>query len=306
MKILLAGATGTLGGPLIRQFNAAGHEVVGIARTPQGVERLRTRGAGAVLADVLDRDAFLRAVENMSADAVVHELTDLKKAPATFGAMKQTNRLRIEGTANLVEAAQLIGAKRMITQSIVFGYGYTDHGHQPVTEETPFGEPRGDATDVPVQALLSTETQVRQAEGIAGIALRYGLFYGDDILGMKRSLNRFALPVPSYWRGKIPLIHHWDAASATVAALERGVPGRAYNIVDDLPVSWHEFITTVARETGARKPVVLPDAVLRAVAPYAGALITRLSMRVSNDLAKKELRWEPRYPTVADGVKASS
>ena len=306
MKILLAGATGTLGGPLIRQLNAAGHEVVGITRTPQGVERLRTRGAGAVLADVLDRDEFLRAVEHMSADAVVHELTDLKKAPATFGAMKQTNRLRIEGTANLVEAAKLIGAKKMVTQSIVFGYGYVDHHTEPLTEDSPFGEPHGDATDKPIEAMLSTETQVREAEGIAGIALRYGLFYGEDVLAMKRSLNRLSLPVPSYWRGKLPLIHHWDAASATVAALERGIPGRAYNIVDDMSVSWHEFITTVARETGARRPIVLPDAVLRTLAPYAGAMITRLSMRVSNDLAKRELRWEPRYPTVSDGVKASS
>lgn len=305
MKILLAGATGTLGGPLVAQLNAAGHEVVGITRTPQGVERLRSRGAGAVLADVLDRDALLRSVEHMAADAVVHELTALKKPPRTYGAMGQTNRLRIEGTANLLEAARLVGAKRMVTQSIVFGYGYVDHGREPITEDAPFGQPRGNRTDKPIEALLSTETQVREADSIEGIALRYGLFYGEDLDVMKRSLNRFALPVPSYWRGKVPLIHHQDAASATIAALERGIAGRAYNIVDDMPVSWHEFVSTVSRETRSRRPVVLPDAVIRLIAPYAGELITRLSMRVSNDLAKKELRWEPRYPTVADGVQAS-
>lgn len=301
MKVLLAGATGTLGKPLIAALRQGGHEVIGIARTDGGVATLEQRGASAVIADVLDRDALLRAVDSIGADAVIHELTALKKAPATYGAMTQTNRLRVEGTTNLVAAYEAVGATRFITQSIVFGYGYTDHGDALVTEQSPFGELHGDATDAPIAAMVSTEQQAFATGG--GIALRYGLFYGEDIPSIKRMLDRWSLPVPAQWRGSLPLVHHRDAAAATVAALERGIPGRAYNVVDDSHTNWREFIETVAAVTGARGPLALPDGLIRMVAPYAGAMMTGLNLRVSNDLAKRELGWAPEFPTIAEGVR---
>ena len=305
MKVVLAGATGTLGKPLIAALKASGHEVIGIARSAAGVATLNARGASSVVADVMDRDTLLRALQGVRAEAVIHELTALKKPPTTFGAMRETNRLRIDGTANLLEAARAVGATRFLTQSIVFGYGYTDHGEQLVTERSPFGQVHGDATDEPIAAMASTENQAFGAPGIDGIALRYGLLYGEDVPNMKRMLDRWSLPVPAHWRGSLPLIHHADAAAATVAALERGVAGRAYNLVDDGVVSWREFIETVSAATGARKPLALPDALLRAVAPYAGTMMTRLNLRVSNELAKRELDWLPQYATIAAGVPAS-
>jgi nucleoside-diphosphate-sugar epimerase len=297
MRVILAGATGTLGEPLIAQLRAAGHEVIGITRSDAGVATLKERGASAVVADVMDREVLLRAIDGVRADAVIHELTALKKAPATFGAMRATNRLRIDGSLNLVEAAHMVGATKFITQSIVFGYGYAALGD--VTEQTPFGLPHGDATDAPIAAMVSAE---RQAFEFGGVALRYGLFYGRDIQSMKRMLNRRSLPVPSRWRGTMALIHHDDAAAATVAALERGVTGHAYNIVDETPISWHDYIQTVAAATAAARPLALPDGLVRLVAPYAGAMMTRVDMRVSNELAKRELGWAPRYPSAADGV----
>jgi len=303
MRVIIAGATGTLGLPLLAQLNHAGHDVVGIAHTPAGVATLTARGAQALVADVLDRDALLLAVEGMRADAVIHELTALKKAPATFGAMNQTNRLRIEGSANLVEAAQAVGATRFLTQSIVFGYGFGDIGD--VTEESEFGQPVGDARDAVIEGIASAERQAFAAEGMSGIALRYGLFYGRDIQTMTRMLDRWSLPVATTWRGTLALVHHDDAAAATVGALERGAAGRAYNIVDDTPVSWRDYVETVSAVTGARAPLALPDGLLRAVVPYAGLLMTRINMRVSNERAKRELGWSPRYPAVSDGVRAS-
>ncbi len=264
MRVLLAGATGTLGKPLIAGLLAGGHEVIGITRTPAGVTTLTERGASSVVADVMDRDALLRAVDGIEADAVIHELTALKKAPAAFSGMRETNRLRVDGTAHLVEAAASVGATRFLTQSIVFGYGFGDHGPTPLTEQAAFGVvgPNDDQRTRPVlDALVSTEQQAFATGG--GIALRYGLFYGLDIPVMRKMLDAFSLPVPRSWRGSIPFIHHEDAAAATVAALEHGVPGRAYTVADDGDTSWREFVELVAATTGARKPLALPDGLIR-------------------------------------------
>lgn len=301
MKVILAGASGTLGRPLMAALRSAGHEIVGITRTAQGAERISARGGQPIIADVMDRDAILRAFTGVRADAVLHELTALKKAPARFSQMNETNRLRIQGTTNLLEVAREAGATRFVTQSIVFGYGYRDVGR--VDETDAFGTLAGDATDSAIHAMVSTENQTFNAPGIDGIALRYGLLYGEDVATMVRMLNRRGLPVPTKWRGTLGLIHHADAASATVAALEHGTDGRAYNIVDDTPISWRDYIQTVAGTHRAKSPLAMPDALLRVVAPYAAALMTRINMTVSNQRAREELRWAPRFPSVADGLK---
>lgn len=303
MKVLVAGATGTLGGPLLHALRDGGHEVIGIARSEKSAQVVRERGGRPVIADVMDRDALLRAVDGIHVDAVVHELTALRKPPARFSDMAETNRLRIEGSANLLEAARTVGATRFVTQSIIFGYGYQDVGA--VDESAPFGELAGDATDQPIEAMVSAEQQAFHAPGIDGIALRYGLFYGADAATMVGMLNRWSLPVPTRWRGMLGFIHHEDAAAATVVALERGIAGRAYNIVDDTPVSWREFVETVARVYQTKKPIPLPDGLLRAVAPYAGTMMTRVNIRVSNARARQELGWAPRYASVGEGLRAS-
>jgi len=110
-----------------QQLQAAGHEVLGITRSPSGGARLTSAGVRPIIADAMDRSALLEALRGVSADAVVHQLTALTKAPARHSHMAQTNRLRTEGTENLLAAARAVGAGRFVTQSIVFGYGYTDH-----------------------------------------------------------------------------------------------------------------------------------------------------------------------------------
>ena len=77
MRVLLAGASGAVGTPLTRQLIAAGHQVVGITRSQTNAERLRTAGAEAVVADVMDRENLLTAVRDVRADAVMHQLTAL-------------------------------------------------------------------------------------------------------------------------------------------------------------------------------------------------------------------------------------
>lgn len=303
MRVLLAGASGALGGPLVRQLVAAGHQVSGTTRSRQGASRITQSGGSPIVVDVMDRDALLRAVDGMTFQAVVHQLTALKKPPARHRDMAQTNALRIQGTAHLLQAAQATGARRFLTQSIVFGYGYTDHGTTPLTEDSPFGVLQGNAFDAHLAAMVSTEQQATQAEGIEGIALRYGLFYGADIDNVVRMLRRRMLPVARHG-GEIPFIHHEDAAAATVAALHHGKAGSAYNIVDDTPATFRQLITGIAEHRHAPRPLVVPQWVLAVAAPYGKALFAGISMRVSNTRAKTDLSWNPRYPSTSDGIQA--
>jgi len=231
MNVLLAGATGALGIPLTRQLLARGHQVLGLTRGPAGAARLRALGARPVVADALDRDGLLRSVEGLTADAVIHELTALKQPPLRHRGMVRTDRLRTEGTANLLAAAELLGARPFLTQSFVLGYGYRDHGGRVLTERDPFGEAAGDRNDPHLAAMRSTELQAWSAP--EGIALRYGLLYGADADRLRPMLATRRLPVAD--GGVVGWVHHEDAAAATVAALERGRAGQAYNIVDDRP-----------------------------------------------------------------------
>jgi len=302
MRILFAGASGTLGTALVPQLRAAGHEVLAITRSRESAARL---GSASIVADAMDREGLLAALAGVRADVVLHELTALASAPTHYRSMKATNDLRTTGTANLVEAARLVGARRMVTQSIVFGYGYRRAHPAPVDESAPFATPEGAPVDTVHAALASTEQQVRDAEGLEGIALRYGLFYGRDAAPVRRMLGRRMLPVTRS-EGVIPFIHHEDAAAATLAAIERGTPGAAYNIADDSPASWRRYVTAAATALGAPAPITVPVWLARAAVPYAAELMTRLDLRVSSDKARAELGWSPRYPTVEQGWAAAA
>jgi nucleoside-diphosphate-sugar epimerase len=298
MKVLLAGASGALGVTIARHLIPHGHEVLGLTRDPGGGDRLIELGMTPVIADALDRDALLRALDGQSADAVIHELTALRKPPLRHSGMALTDQLRSVGTTNLLAAAQQLGARRFLTQSFILGYGYRDHGNQLLTEEAPFGIPQGDACDPHLEAMRSTEQQTFTAP--EGIALRYGLLYGGDAEQMRTQLASHKVPVAS--GGLLGWIHHKDAAAATVAALEHGRGGQAYNLVDDRPATWEEMFTAMARAFGTPTPWRLPRWVFRLVAPYVATFAVDTSMRVSPAKAHAELGWRPAFPTYLDGI----
>jgi nucleoside-diphosphate-sugar epimerase len=302
MRVLLAGASGALGLPLTRRLTAAGHEVIGLCRNPAGAPALMELGAQPVVADALDRSALLHAVDGLAADAVIHELTALKKPPTRHSGMVPTDRLRSEGTANLLAAAAAIGASRFVTQSIILGYGYYDHGGVPLTEDDPFGLPTGTRSDPHVAAMLAAERQAFESGD--GIALRYGMFYGGDAQQVRRLLAGRRLPVVA--GGSLGWVHHEDAAAATVAALEHGRGGEAYNVVDDQPASWQEVYTAMAAAFGAPAPPRLPRWLFRLAAPYVTTFAADTSMIVANAKAKAELGWKPEFPTYREGIAAAS
>ena len=295
----MAGANGAIGTPLTRLLLSRGHQVIGLIRNPDGAAGLRELGAQPIAADALDREALLRAVNGVAADAIIHELTSLRKPPLRASGMTITNRLREQGTTNLLAVADRIGASRIVTQSIILGYGFRDHGDRIISEQEPFGVLAGDMTDAAIAAMHSAETQTFTAP--EGIALRYGLLYGGDAPEMRAQLAKRGVPVTS--GGVLGWLHHFDAAAATVAALENGRPGQAYNIVDDRPATWQEVFTTMAQAFGAPPPRKIPRWLMRFIAPYI-ATVVGSSMRVSNAKAASELGWHPRFPTYHDGIAA--
>jgi nucleoside-diphosphate-sugar epimerase len=291
MRVLLAGASGAIGHYLVPQLLEAGHEVIGITRRPGSLA-----GTGAIerVADVSSRPEFLAALDGIHADAVIHQLTALKKPPLTYRDMRETNRLRLEGTSNLIAGAKQIGATKMVAASMFYGYGFTEHNTSHVDETDPFGELDGRNDDV-IRAVHGLEQQVR---AFGGVVLRYGLIYDP------RSRN--VSPVPKTWHGRLPLLHISDAASAAVAALEHGKPGEVYNISDDVPTSYRDLQFALAKSIGARRPIELPESVIRAGAPFGGQLTTRTRLRISTEKAKRDLGWEPQFSSIAVGLPAKS
>ncbi|WP_280267769.1 NAD-dependent epimerase/dehydratase family protein [Nocardia wallacei] len=299
MRILLAGATGTISSALIPQLISAGHTVYGLTRNTRGAQRLTESGVRPVVADMMDAEALLTAVDGLRADAVVHQATALTRTPTRHRDLYATDALRDEGTGNLLRAAKALGAQRFVTQSFFLGYGWRDHGPAPLTEDRPFAQVEGGPFDPHLRSLRSNEDQVL---GFGGIALRYGLFYGPEpaTFGMMDSLRRRRLPVPRHAATLHP-IHIEDAASATVAALERGRPGRAYNIADDEPADMGDYLDTLAATADAPPPRRIPGWLLRTT-PYLHALLVRSHIRLDTTKARHELGWAPKYPTYREGM----
>jgi len=282
VRVLLAGSTGAIGQSLVPQLRAAGHEVVGLSRSPQA----------DVAVDLLDRETVLARLEGETFDAVIHQATALASRPATHAQMMRTNLLRTEGTSTLIAVARRSGAKRFVTASAFYGYGFLDHGEAPLTEDEPFGMRDGSANDEVLRCLLANE---QQARAFGGIALRYGMFYGDTS----------AQVFDAAFDGVLPMVHLEDAAAAAVRALTRGRRGQAYNIADDHPVSWRELQRAQSVAEGRRFPVGLPSWALRASAPFGAELLTRTSMRLSMAKTRRDLGWRPQYPSFADGLRES-
>jgi nucleoside-diphosphate-sugar epimerase len=222
--------------------------------------------------------------------------------------MAATNLLRIEGTANLIRASVAAGVQRIVGESFIYVYGYGDHGPVPKTEgDPPVAHSSDPGLQAVARALRSLERQLVTAaeQGqIEAIVPRFGLIYGPENRAAKHMvemLRRRRLPLVRNAIGIASLIHVDDAVSATIAALERGVPGAIYNIVDDEPVPINAYIAAVARMAGAPRPYTIPRWLARLAAPaaYAGAM-TRLP--ISNAKARRELGWQPRFPTFREGV----
>lgn len=310
MKVFVAGATGTLGMPLVRRLVAEKHQVTGLTRSPEKRRVLEQAGADAAVADALDAASLEQALRAAKPDCVFHLLTAIpKNAPLRASQMKATNVLRTIGTANLLKASVAAGAERIVAESMIFAYGFGDHGANLKTEADAFREREPQSwLQETVDALRSLEEQLLAANEqntIESVVLRYGLFYGlqsPSTEYMVKMLRRRMLPTARGARGIASWIHLDDAVGGSVAAIERGRAGEIYNIVDDEPVGMNEWMIEAARTFNYKSPFSIPLWLLRLAMPYAAVVVdTRLP--VGNRKAKDELDWQLQYPNYREGLR---
>jgi nucleoside-diphosphate-sugar epimerase len=300
VRVFVAGATGAIGRQLVPRLVAAGHEVAGMTRTPSKLDDLRAMGATPILADALDRGHVIGAVKGVAPEAIIHELTDLGRLNMRRFAksFETTNRLRTEGTDNLLAAAREAGVRRFIAQSYA-GWPFARTGRPIKTEDEPLDPNPVPATRAAFEAIAYLEQATIANKWTDGIVLRYGSFYGPrtglDVEGDQLALlRRGRWPVIGDGGAIWSFIHVADAADATVAALERGKHG-IYHVVEDDPPTVAEFLPVVAERIGARPPMRVPRWLGRLLAGEAGTVLMTEIRGASNEKAKRELGWTPRH-----------
>lgn len=298
MKVLVIGATGAIGRPLVTKLAIAGHDVVAAARrapaaTPPGVD--------ARALDLLDASTAETLVARLAPDAIIHQATALasvgnnvRRFDALFAT---TNRLRTEGTTTLIRAARRLPTQpRLIVQSFC-GWPWAPEGG-PVKSEGDRWNPH------PAPAFRRTFAALAELEAMVndypnGVVLRYGALYGPGttLAGAGpqiEAIQRRRFPLVGRARAVWSFIHVEDAADATIAALTRG--GGVYNIVDDTPVPIGEWLVAVSQMLSAPPPFQIPVWLARLVGGSGLVHMMTQARGSSNAKAKRELDWAPAHP----------
>lgn len=310
MRVLIAGATGAMGQPLVRALVQRGHDVIGLTRTASKQPLLESLGARVAVGDALDADGLKRIVAGAAPTHVVHLLTALPSAgPMRARDVRPTNDLRVRGTANLLRAAIAARVTRIVAESFIGIYGRANFD-QPRGEDEPLAPPVDGPFHEADLALRSMEDQLaraRQSTQIETVTLRFGGIYGPEVASMQAMLHMLRkrrLFLPRGADGVMSFVHVDDATAATIAALQHPSPSQVYNIVDDRPLSLPAFLDLAASTIGAPPPRTMPAWVFRLIAPLIAEAMS-VRMPLSNAKAKRELGWTLAYPTVQRGLTAT-
>jgi nucleoside-diphosphate-sugar epimerase len=298
MKVFIAGGTGAIGRPLIAELLARGHAVVALTRSSERAQALATQGIEPAIADVFDADAVKAALLRARPEVVIEQLTALPRtytSESMSAAADFNRRIRLEGGANVLAAAQAAGVRRYLRQSIAFwaapGPGLAD-------EETPFAVDASPAVAADIRVITEVEHRLLESPSIEGIALRYGFFYGPGTWfhpegDVAQQVRQQKFPIVGGGEGVWSWLHIADAATATVKAAEQGSPGK-YLIVNDQPLAVNQWLPAFADWLHAPPPPQISvEEALKA--GNADAVYYGTKMRgASNAKAKRELNFQPR------------
>ena len=309
MRVFVAGGTGVIGRQLVPQLVSRGHQVTATTTSPARLGLLQQLGADGVVMDGLDAASVGEAVAAARPDAIVNEMTALSAAYAGKPSLRNpdrffagTNRLRSEGTDHLLAAAQAIGSSNVVAQSAAISYGVRDGGSVKIvkTEEDPLEAAEGTKMAAGTKAVSHLEDVVVKA---GGAVLRYGALYGpgatDDQVKLVR---RRMFPLVGGGTGYFSWVHTWDAACATVLAVEQQAKG-VFNIVDDEPAPAGEWLPYLAACAGAKPPRRIPAWLARLLAGDMAVGMMTEGRGFTNAKAKRELGWELRYPSWRQGFR---
>ena len=299
MRVFVAGASGAIGRPLVARLVADGHEVVGTTRDEARARALREQGAEAVVLDAFDAAAVHAAVAAAAPEVVMHQLTALPQEPspkAMAASIALTARLRRETVPTLLDAARAAGARRAIVQSISF---VTKPDGRPVHDEDAPLYRDAPSQEDNIGAVADLEAAVRAAEGIEGLVLRYGFYYGPGTWyapdgAIATMIRKRRYPLIGSGEGRSSFVHVDDAVDATVRALDHGSPG-IYNVCDDEPARADAWLPEAARVLGAKPPRHVPAWLARRLA--GDALVHYATTLPGNSNARARAAfggWAPR------------
>ena len=304
MRVFVAGGTGVLGRRLVPQFVARGHQVTATTTSPAKLSLLEKMGADGVVMDGLDAVSVGEAVAAAGPDVIVHQMTGISMAHAGKPDLKHFDRwaaptigLRTKGTDHLLAAAEAAGVSHFVAQGYANWNGIREGGWVK-TEEDPLDLYEGTAAHTSMEALRHVEDVVVKA---GGAVLRYGAFYGpgasDDQVELVRKRQ---FPLVGGGTGYASWVHLDDAASATVLAVEQKATG-VFNIVDDEPAPANQWLPYLAACAGAKKPMRVPIWLARLLAGQVVVTMMTEGRGFANAKAKRELGWQPRYPSWRQG-----
>lgn len=280
MRVAVAGATGVIGRHVVPRLLERGHSVRAIVIKEDEAAGLRRMGVDAVIGDLLNPPTLVPTLSGC--DVALHLATAAPK-PGKDANLLLNDRIRREGTANLIEACHANNVQRYIQQSIAFLTGGTA---EIVDESAPLLTP----TDVTASA-VDMEAMV-MSSGLRWTILRDGALYGPGTGrdGTWRSQARAGeLRMPRDGSGYVSLIHVVDLAHAFVLATERGLDGAVLSVVDDQPITYQELFSYIARLENGRDP-------------RPGAEPTLPSFRISNAKVREAMEWQPAFPTYRSGL----
>jgi nucleoside-diphosphate-sugar epimerase len=306
VRVFVAGGTGVVGRRLVPQLAARGHQVTATTTSAAKLGALERLGATGVVMDGLDAESVGAAVAAARPDAIVHQMTAISPAHAGPPDLRHpdrwfavTIRLRTEGTDHLLAAARAAGDPHVVAQSYASWNGIRTGGWVK-TEEDPLDPQDGTAAHAGAVAIGYLEDAVIKADGAV---LRYGALYGpgatDDQVELIRKRQ---FPVVGGGAGYSSWVHLDDAASATVLAVEQHARG-VFNIVDDEPAPAREWLPALAASAGARPPMRVPRWLARLLAGEMAVTMMTEGRGFANAKARRELGWEPRYPSWRQGFR---
>ena len=309
MRVFVAGGTGAVGRRLVPQLVARGHQVTATTTSAAKLGLLERLGADGIVMDGLDAASVGEAVAAARPDAIVQQMTALSEAHAGKPNLRRpdrffatTSRLRSEGTDHLLAAAAAGGVTNVVAQSAAIFNG-TREGGRVKTEEDPLDL----GTGTLARTLAEGTKAINHLEDVVikagGAVLRYGALYGPGATDDQVKLVRRRLfPLVGGGTGYFSWVHLDDAASATVLAVEQQATG-VFNIVDDEPAPVSEWLPYLAECAGAKPPRRLPKWLARLLAGEMVVGMMTEGRGFSNAKAKRELGWEPRYPSWRQGFR---
>jgi nucleoside-diphosphate-sugar epimerase len=310
MRIFLAGASGVIGRRLVPRLVEAGHHVSALTRFPEKTDALKRMGAGPVVCDVLDAESLRDRVVAARPEVVVQHLSNLPQdlnPRNTKRAYAANDRVRGQGSANLVAAAEAAGARRYLAQNVSFLY--RPIGPPVLTEDAPLWTDAPEPFGRSVRLHVEMEGRIINNQRMEGLVLRFGFWYGPGTTFAHdgytaRQVRRRRYPIVGDGGGMAQFIHVHDVAEATVAALDHGAPG-AYNVTDDHPAPMREWLPQYAWTIGAPPPRRIPAWLARLIGGEFLAMQATAARGASNQKAKHELDWKPTFASWQEGFRAA-